>query len=107
MLLDMAYNGISNCNGQVKVEYIHMISNCNAVIDKSHKSSNAPVKYPTMHHFVTEMCTRVHISVTKNVALWDMALLHSGICEVGLLISSETIENGSIFVPTELCILVT
>ena len=29
-----------------------------------HKSHNAPVPYPTMHHFVTEMCTRVHISVT-------------------------------------------
>ena len=35
-------------------------------------------KYPTMHHFVTEMCTRVHISVTKWCivgyeigALWD------------------------------------
>ena len=34
---------------------------------------------PTMHHFVTEMCTHVHISVTKwcmegygTVALWDL-----------------------------------
>ena len=38
-----------------------------------------PVKYPTMHHFVTEMCTQVHISVTKwwivgyeTGALWDL-----------------------------------
>ena len=30
-----------------------------------HKSHNATVPYPTMHHFVTEMCTCVHISVTK------------------------------------------
>ena len=30
-----------------------------------HKSHNAAVPYPTMHHFVTEMCTCVHISVTK------------------------------------------
>ena len=30
-----------------------------------HKSHNATVPYPTMHHFVTEMCTSVHISVTK------------------------------------------
>ena len=48
-------------------------------IDQSHKSHNAPVPYPTMHHFVTEMCTRVHISVTKWCivgylpdALWDL-----------------------------------
>ena len=34
-------------------------------IDQSHKAHNAPVLYPTMHHFVTEMCTCVHISVTK------------------------------------------
>ena len=43
-----------------------------------HKSHIAPVPYPTMHHFVTEMCTCVHISVTKlrlvgylSDALWD------------------------------------
>ena len=30
-----------------------------------HKSHNALIKYPTIHHFVTEMCTCVHISVTK------------------------------------------
>ena len=34
-------------------------------IDPSHKSQNASVAYPTMQHFVTEMCTCVHISVTK------------------------------------------
>ena len=33
-------------------------------IDQSHKSHNAPVPYPAMHHFVTEMCTCVHISAT-------------------------------------------
>ena len=32
------------------------------IVQKSH---NAPVLYPTMHHFETEMCTCVHISVTK------------------------------------------
>ena len=48
-------------------------------IDHSHKSHNASVLYPTMHHFVTEMCTYVHISVTKwcivgylSDALWDL-----------------------------------
>ena len=34
-------------------------------IELPHKSHNASDKYPTMHHFVTEMCTYVHISVTK------------------------------------------
>ena len=34
-------------------------------IDPSNKSHNASDKYPTMHHFATEMCTQVHISVTK------------------------------------------
>ena len=49
------------------------------VIDPSHKSQNASVPYPTMQHFVTEMCTCVHISVTKwcivgylSDALWDL-----------------------------------
>ena len=42
-------------------------------------SHNAPVPYPTMSHFVTEMCTCVHISVSKwcivgylSDALWDL-----------------------------------
>ena len=44
-----------------------------------YKSHNSLDKYPTMHHFVTEMCTHVHISVTKWCivgygigALWDV-----------------------------------
>ena len=52
-------------------------------IDLIHKSHNAPVPNPTMHHFVTEMasfCNRnVFISVTKwcivgylSDALWDL-----------------------------------
>ena len=48
-------------------------------LDPSHKSQNASMPYPTMHHFVTEMCTHVHISVTKWCivgylfdALWDL-----------------------------------
>ena len=48
-------------------------------IDLLHKSHNTPVPYPTMYHFVTEMCTGVHISVTKwcivrylSDALWDL-----------------------------------
>ena len=48
-------------------------------IDSFHKSHNALDKYPIMHHFVTEMCTHMHIAVTKwcivvygTVALWNM-----------------------------------
>ena len=43
------------------------------------KSHNAPIPHPTIHHFITVKCLRVHISVTKwcivgylSDALWDM-----------------------------------
>ena len=48
--------------------------------DLSHKSHNAPVAYPTMHHFVTEMCT----FLLQNCALWDFCLMYYGICELVL-----------------------
>ena len=48
-------------------------------IDLLCKSHKAPVPYPTMHHFVTEMCTCVRISVTKwcivgylSKAIWNL-----------------------------------
>ena len=48
-------------------------------IDPFYKFHNALDKYPTMHDFVTEMCTHVHISVTKSCitgydtgALWGL-----------------------------------
>ena len=64
-----------------------------------YKSHNAHVLYPTMHHFVTEMCTRMHISVTESCivgygtgALWGAhlcnRLVHCGIwdwCIVGFV----------------------
>ena len=34
-------------------------------IDMLYKLPKSPVSYPAMHHFVTEMCICVHISVTK------------------------------------------
>ena len=50
-----------------------------ASINPSHKSRNASNKYSTVQHFVTEMCTHVHISVTKccvvgygTDAFWDL-----------------------------------
>ena len=48
-------------------------------IDTLHKFHNELDKYPTIRNFVTEMCTRVHIFVTKwylveylSHALWDL-----------------------------------
>ena len=48
-------------------------------VNMSYESHNASSPYPTMHHFVAEMCTCVHISVTKWCivgymfdALWDL-----------------------------------
>ena len=55
--------------------------------DPIHKSHKASDKYPPMHHFVTEMCTHVHISVTKWCIvgyrrrvlweLWDWSIGHT------------------------------
>ena len=49
------------------------------IIEPSHKSRNASVKYPKMHDFVAEICTHAHISVTTwnlvrngTGALWDL-----------------------------------
>ena len=41
-------------------------------VDLFHKSDNAPVLYPTMHHFVTEMCTKWCIEGYLSNALWDL-----------------------------------
>ena len=52
----------------------------------SHKSHHASDRYPTMHHFVTEMCTRVHIPVTS----WCIAgLLHCGIGATDFNVNQE------------------
>ena len=50
-------------------------------IDPFDKSHNASDKYPTIHHFVTEMCT----FLLQSGALWDMGLVHCGIYEMDLL----------------------
>ena len=55
-------------------------------IDLSLKSHKAHIPYPTMQHSVTEMCTRVSTFLLQNGALWDMCLMHCGICGVGLLL---------------------
>ena len=47
-----------------------------------HKSHNAHVPYPTIHHFGTEMCAFLF----QSGALWDMGQMHCGICEIGLFV---------------------
>ena len=37
-----------------------------------------------MHHFVTEMCIYVWSFLLQNGALWDMGLVHCGVCATGL-----------------------
>ena len=54
-------------------------------IDLLQKSHNAPVPCPTMHHFVTEMCT----FLLQNGALWDICFILCGICEMSLLTISH------------------
>ena len=51
----------------------------NLVMDPAQTPHNALDKYPTMHHFVTEMCT----FLLQNGALWDMGLVHCGIFATG------------------------
>ena len=53
-------------------------------IDQSH---NAPISYPTMHHFATDMCTFLF----QSGALWDMEQVHCGF--VALVHSVITITS--------------
>ena len=65
---------------EMKTPFQYMLfAAVNTPIDLSHKSQNASVPYPTMQHFITEMCTCVHISVIKwcmvgylSDAFWDL-----------------------------------
>ena len=65
------------------------------IIDPLHRFYNAPVPYPTIHHFVTEMCAWLHIPL-QNGALWDICLLHCGICEMGRLVYLNISEQSNI-----------
>ena len=58
---------------------IYCITKCNVIDFNSvvHDVHNASEKCPTMHHFVTEMCT--------CGTLWDIGLMHCGIYESGVL----------------------
>ena len=57
-------------------------------IGQSHKSHNANVPYPTIHHFETEMCTFLF----QSGALWDMRLVCGFVnmdCEASLVAAME------------------
>ena len=56
---------------------------------------SASDKYPTMHPFVTEMCTHVHISVTKWCIVY-MGLVHCGICASDLLLQEMHVCTSGI-----------
>ena len=69
----------SERQGMIKVANSFNHLKTETAINLSLESHNAPVPYPTKHHFVTELCTHVHISVTQRCivgyatsALWDL-----------------------------------
>ena len=75
--ISVLYHHVLMCHLDTFEFWIWMPFHC-FIIDLLHKSHNAPVPYPTMHHFVTEICTCVQISVAKwcivgnlSNALWD------------------------------------
>ena len=49
-------------------------------LKSSNKSHTILNRYPTMCHFVTEMCTLL----LQNDVLWDIGMVHCGICAINL-----------------------
>ena len=81
------WNGASNGHGcavslnRLRYRRDNLTSDNGHLISSSHKSHNRFDKYPTMHHFVTEMCTGVQISVRiwciveyGTGAFWDLCI---------------------------------
>ena len=69
----------------------------------------SPIWYPTMHHFVTEM-SHVCTFLLQNGALWDICLMHCGICEMGqfdiMTICSVTCDNKVGIMMTQISVYV-
>ena len=75
VLVCMMYRSLTDFIGLNQYKYMHI----SWAIDLLHKCHNTAVLYPTIQHFVKEMCTRVHIFVTiwcivgyLSNALWDL-----------------------------------
>ena len=64
------------------------------LIDLLHKSHNASVPYPTIYHFVTEMCTSLHISVTKHCLVLHQSGIKPNLIAKIWLPTLVTICNG-------------
>ena len=60
-------------------------------IDLLHKPHNAPVPYPTIHHYITKMCTILFL--LQNHAFWVISLMHCGICEIDQSIHCFTLQQ--------------
>ena len=76
-------------------------------INLLHKFYNATYRYPTKHHFVTEMRTCVHISAPKWCTMGCMSISF-GIGEIGLLVintSSMSLWHPSLWsiLPAAIC----
>ena len=54
-------------------------------IDPSHESHNILVRYPTLHHSVTD--TRTSTCILQNGSLWDTRMMHCGIVQKVHLVS--------------------
>ena len=63
-----------------------MSQHAHNVMDSSLKSHNALGKYPTVRHFVTDICTHMHL---RNWSIVGNGQVHRGICEIGLLYQVE------------------
>ena len=55
-------------------------------------SHNASDIYPTMHHVVTEMWSHMCTLLLRNCALWDMGVVHCGICATAMSIARGILD---------------
>ena len=62
---------------------------CWEPIDLLHTTHNAPVPFPTMHQFVTGMCT----ILLQNHVSWVISLVHCGNFEKGQFIHNSTLQQ--------------
>ena len=70
--------------------------------DLLHKPRDAPGPYPTIHKFMTEMCT----ILLQNRALWVISLMHRRICKIDQWIHDDKIShfNICVIIATELLV---